>query len=88
MVNLTTFASGSRSVFCFRNPITVPAGYAIFPNDMTCTPKFIVKDLLSNLTSITYQKEGGHFAAMEVPKLLADDIRQYVKKVVELFPEK
>ena len=54
---------------------------------MSCVPEFLLSEFLLNLTSITYQKEGGHFAAMEVPNLLADDIRQFVKKVIELFPE-
>ena len=75
-------------MYDFRHPITVPTGYAIFPNEVTCAPKFIARGFLLNLTSLTYQKEGGHFAAMEVPELLADDIRQYVKRAVELYPEK
>ena len=65
----------------------MPAGYVIFPDDLNCYPKFVASTLLPNLTTITYQETGGHFAAMEDPEALGNDIRKFVKKVIELYPE-
>ncbi|XP_003747399.2 epoxide hydrolase 1 [Galendromus occidentalis] len=72
----------------FKVPIKVPTGYTIFPDEISCFPRFIATDLLPNLTTLTYQSSGGHFVAMEEPKALAEDVRKYVRKVIDLYPER
>ncbi|XP_015916648.1 epoxide hydrolase 1 [Parasteatoda tepidariorum] len=67
-----------------RMPITVPLGVAFFPNELFLTPKmFISKKLIPNLVSFTYMPRGGHFAAFEEPRLIADDVWKFVKLTEE-----
>lgn len=54
----------------------VPVGVAVFAHDITQS----VRPLAARLYDITHWSEferGGHFAAMEVPELLAEDIRTF-----------
>ncbi|XP_012286945.1 juvenile hormone epoxide hydrolase 2 isoform X2 [Orussus abietinus] len=55
-------------------PITVPSACAQFPNEIFYQPKGLLKDRFKNLIRVTRMPRGGHFAAMEEPELLADDI--------------
>ena len=54
-----------------------PAGVAIFPKDLVPAPKEFAQRIY-NLKHWTNMPKGGHFAAMEQPALLAEDIRQFV----------
>ncbi|WET83011.1 epoxide hydrolase [Amycolatopsis sp. QT-25] len=57
-------------------PCPVPLGVAVFPSDITQS----VRSLAERLYDIRHWSEferGGHFAAMEVPDLLAEDIRVF-----------
>uniref|UniRef100_A0A915Q4U7 Epoxide hydrolase n=1 Tax=Setaria digitata TaxID=48799 RepID=A0A915Q4U7_9BILA len=67
------------SLFCSPY-ITVPTGYAAFPEDLAKQPEEIMR-IMYNLTSYTEIKAGGHFAAFEEPKLLASDIIKFVKTI-------
>lgn len=71
----------------FRVPIHVPTGYAVFPNEIMCVPKFVLANTYKNLTTVTYQKDGGHFAAFEQPEMLEKDVRLFVRETEKLFPE-
>lgn len=56
----------------------VPTGVAVFPNDFQTIRSFAER---AN-TNIIYWSEfdrGGHFAAMEVPELLVDDLREFFR---------
>lgn len=58
----------------------MPAACAIFPEEMPIVlglKKFLNRKY-QNLVRITEMKEGGHFAAFEQPKLLAEDIRSSI----------
>ncbi|ROO86050.1 pimeloyl-ACP methyl ester carboxylesterase [Actinocorallia herbida] len=58
------------------DPCPVPLGVAVFAHDITQS----VRPLAERLYPITHWSEfdrGGHFAAMEVPDLLATDIRTF-----------
>ena len=61
-------------------PIKVPTACARFHNDLVWQPEFILKDIYHNLLQITDYEQGGHFAALEHPQLLSDDIWSAVKK--------
>jgi len=57
-------------------PCPVPVGVAVFPHDITLP----VRPLAERRYDIRHWSEfdrGGHFAAMEVPELLADDLRKF-----------
>jgi len=62
--------------YTFRAKVKVPAACAIFPNEipMTLALKKLLNRKFVNLIRATEMKEGGHFAAFEQPRLLADDI--------------
>ena len=59
------------------NKSEVPAAFAIFPKDISTPPKDLA-DRFFNVQQWTEMSEGGHFAAMEQPELLAADIRKFV----------
>ncbi len=57
-------------------PCPVPVGVAVLPHDITQS----VRPLAERLYDIRHWSEferGGHFAAMEVPDLLAEDVRSF-----------
>ncbi len=54
----------------------VPAAFAAFPKDLNPPPREWVERRL-NLQQWTDMPRGGHFAAMEEPELLAEDMRKF-----------
>lgn len=60
--------------------INVPTAVAIFPRDMVPAPR-VFAERVFNVQQWTNMPEGGHFAAMEKPGLLAEDIIQFVSKL-------
>ncbi|XP_053731703.1 epoxide hydrolase 1-like [Synchiropus splendidus] len=61
--------------------IYVPTGVAAFPNEVTHIPKSWAEIRFRDIRSYTFMTSGGHFAAMEEPQLLANDVYQFVQKV-------
>uniref|UniRef100_A0AAY4AZU4 Epoxide hydrolase n=1 Tax=Denticeps clupeoides TaxID=299321 RepID=A0AAY4AZU4_9TELE len=64
-----------------RIPVTVPTGVAAFPNELMHTPKLWAKQKNHKLKTYTTMARGGHFAAMEEPGLMAQDIQKFIKVV-------
>jgi pimeloyl-ACP methyl ester carboxylesterase len=60
--------------------IAVPAGVAIFTKDTITAPRDFAERIY-NVQQWTNMPRGGHFAAMEQPDLLAEDIRSFIKMV-------
>ncbi|MEU3463738.1 epoxide hydrolase family protein [Streptomyces sp. NPDC006733] len=58
-----------------EEPNTVPTGVAVFPDDFLSIRRFAER--ANNITHWTEFREGGHFAALEVPELLVGDIRRF-----------
>ena len=56
----------------------VPAGFAVFPKDLTNPPREWAQRFF-NVQRWTQMASGGHFAAMEEPELLAEDIRAFFR---------
>jgi microsomal epoxide hydrolase len=56
----------------------VPAAFAIFPEDISQPPREWAERFF-NVQRWTQMPEGGHFAAMEEPELLVDDIRAFFR---------
>lgn len=64
-----------------RYGVYVPTGVAAFPQEILHTPRVWAKDVYKNIITYSYMPRGGHFAAFQEPKLLAQDIMQFVRKV-------
>ena len=54
----------------------VPAAFALFPKDISKAPKEYAERFF-NVQRWTEMPRGGHFAALEQPALLAEDIKQF-----------
>lgn len=65
-----TFAPGERLV--------VPVGFAAFPGEVAVPPREWVSRVY-DIRRWTEMKRGGHFAAMEQPQALAEDIRAFFR---------
>jgi pimeloyl-ACP methyl ester carboxylesterase len=60
--------------------LETPIGYAIFPKDCCVAPDRWL-DPLYNIVQETKMPRGGHFAALEQPDLLVQDIRLFFAKI-------
>jgi microsomal epoxide hydrolase len=58
--------------------IKVPVGVAMFPKELARCPQSWTEGKL-NVTQWTEMPQGGHFAAMEQPQLLLDDVRSFFR---------
>ncbi|XP_033116143.1 epoxide hydrolase 1-like [Anneissia japonica] len=61
--------------------ITVPSAIADFPMEFARVPEPWTRKQFTDLVQYTTMPRGGHFAAFEVPQLLAKDIRKFVTAV-------
>jgi len=64
-------------------PINVPMGIAAFPHELLPQVESILRAAYGSIVHYTLMTEGGHLAAMEQPKLLAEDILRFVELVEE-----
>lgn len=63
--------------------IEVPTACAIFPHELTRPPRLWVEKSF-NVARWTKFESGGHFAALEEPELLTDDIRAFFRDLRDL----
>jgi pimeloyl-ACP methyl ester carboxylesterase len=63
-----------------RPPMAVPMAFADFPKEMFACPVRWAKPTY-NIVQYTQMPKGGHFAALEQPDLLLDDVRKFFAKV-------
>ena len=59
--------------------ITIPTAGAIFPHDIATPPREWAERSY-NIVRWTEMPKGGHFAAMEEPEMLVDDIRGFFRQ--------
>lgn len=59
--------------------VEVPTACALFPKELLAWPPRSYVERIYNIRHWTEMPRGGHFAAMEEPKLLIDDIRSFVR---------
>ena len=59
--------------------IEVPTGIAVFPAEMSEWPPRSYVERIFNIKQWTEMPKGGHFAAMEQPELLVNDIVKFAK---------
>jgi len=60
--------------------INIPVGFAKFPKEIPTPPRAYIEKGL-NIVHWTNLPKGGHFPALEQPKLLADDIIRFFEKL-------
>lgn len=58
--------------------ITKPTGYSFFAHEIIPTPKSLAEKSV-NLVYFNKHENGGHFAALEQPKALLNDVEEYIK---------
>jgi microsomal epoxide hydrolase len=61
-----------------KGSLQVPVGFAIFPKDLVTPPREWAERFF-NVQRWSLMPRGGHFAAMEEPELLAQDIRELLR---------
>lgn len=54
--------------------VDVPTGYAAFPKEIVRPPRSLAQRMYTDIRRWTEMPRGGHFAALEQPALLAEDI--------------
>jgi pimeloyl-ACP methyl ester carboxylesterase len=59
--------------------VEVPTALALFPAEMLAWPPRSYVELLYNVQQWTEMAHGGHFAALEQPALLIEDIRAFAR---------
>ncbi|MFK7935669.1 MAG: alpha/beta fold hydrolase [Saprospiraceae bacterium] len=67
-------------VFGKDDYINIPVGFASFPKEIPTPPRSYIEKGL-NIVHWSNFPDGGHFAALEQPKLLADDIVSFFSKL-------
>ncbi len=63
-----------------RDRVEVPTAIAVFPGEIFFSPRKWVETRY-NVQQWTEMPSGGHFAAMEEPRLLVEDVRKFVRTV-------
>jgi microsomal epoxide hydrolase len=72
-MTMTPFRGGGKAA---------PIGFALFPKEINLPPRAWVERALGRqLIHWTEMPRGGHFAALEQPQLLAEDVRAFFRKV-------
>jgi pimeloyl-ACP methyl ester carboxylesterase len=72
---------GGRFMSLEDRRVEVPTALALFPAEMLAWPPRSYVERLYNVKQWTEMAHGGHFAAMEQPTLLIDDIQKFARKL-------
>jgi len=59
--------------------VDVPMGYVEFPREILRPPRSVAERMYSDIRRWTIAARGGHFAAMEQPRVLAEEIRAFFR---------
>jgi len=57
----------------------VPTGYVEFPHEIMRPPRSVAQRVYTNIKRWTVMPKGGHFAALEQPVALAQEIREFCR---------
>ncbi|MEM7172213.1 MAG: epoxide hydrolase family protein [Pseudomonadota bacterium] len=72
---------GGRILSNSSRRVEIPTACALFPAEMLTWPPRSYVDRIYNVQQWTEMPRGGHFAAMEEPELLLDDIRRFARQL-------
>jgi len=85
---VTNSAPSSARIYFERDPFTldssgaVPVGVALFPKEINVPPRHWIEHRYGeHLVHFTEMPRGGHFAALEEPELLTNDIRSFFRQI-------
>ena len=59
--------------------VDVPTGYADFPKEIVRPPRSVAEKTYTDIRRWSVMPKGGHFAALEQPELLAQEIREFFR---------
>ena len=59
--------------------VDVPTGYAEFPREMLRPPRSLAACMYSDIRRWSVMSHGGHFAAMEQPEALSNEVREFFR---------
>ena len=59
--------------------VSVPTGYAEFPREILRPPRSMAQKVYPDIRRWSHMKKGGHFAAMEQPDALVQEIRAFFR---------
>jgi microsomal epoxide hydrolase len=59
--------------------VTAATGYAEFPREILRPPRSLAEKMFTNIRRWTVMPRGGHFAAMEQPEALVEDVRAFFR---------
>lgn len=59
--------------------VEVPTGYAAFPKEILLPPRSFAQTMFADIRRWTEMKRGGHFAALEQPEALAQEVRAFFR---------
>lgn len=59
--------------------VQVPTGYIEFPKEILRPPRSVAEKMYGNIQRWTTAERGGHFAALEQPQMLAQEIREFYR---------
>jgi epoxide hydrolase len=62
-------------------PISVPVGVSVFPRDIFLPLQRLAHRDIATITHWTEHSQGGHFAALEQPGQLTEDIRIFARSL-------
>ncbi|MEV0887835.1 epoxide hydrolase family protein [Streptomyces microflavus] len=62
-------------------PLTVPVGVAVFPDDIFVPVRSFADRDIPTIVHWTEFDKGGHFAALEQPEALTDDVRAFARSL-------
>ncbi|KAI9338077.1 epocide hydrolase domain-containing protein [Zopfochytrium polystomum] len=72
--------SNAAALPVFNAYIKQPVAVAVFPREISRPPELWLREN-QNLVRYTKMKEGGHFPALEVPRLLVEDLRAFAAQL-------
>ena len=61
--------------------ISVPSGYAEFPREILKPPRTAADRIFTDIRRWSIMPKGGHFAALEQPALLADEVCAFFREL-------
>lgn len=61
--------------------LSLPVAVTVFPRDIPLLPRTWIADAYSNLIHYGEAEADGHFAALEQPQILVDEIRTGLRSV-------
>lgn len=65
-----------------RVQVSQPTGCSRFKFELMQAPDFVLKERFPELIQSTLHDDGGHFAAMQLPRVLYNDFIEFVKKTL------